>query len=742
MKFKLYILSLGILLMSGRVFAQTNSTGNTTETGNKTEIKEVTIKGRTKTAKERAEFKRHGQTTEAMTKEELNRSNPMFIEQSLGTMAGVQVDKRTQLGGQRIVIRGYGNDQKFNNWGVKCYYNGVPLTTADGVTVLDDVDFGIINNIEVIKGPASTMYGSGVGGVARFYLKNDEPKGVTFEQKLIGGSFNLMQSHSRIALVGDNSNISINYGYLSSDGYRPHGDSKKNFFNIFGDIRITDKDHIAIYASHNKSLDNVTGQISYADYYAGKDPGNAAYIKKDAKNDFTTDRFSVTNYNNFNTHISNQTAFFYSNSDYTNISAGAYGNSMNPNYGVRSVFSLKYNLAKDFQNDLNIGMELQQSKSITSSYRFIGTNDTFPNQVQDISKGSFFRNSNNQTSFFIHDRFTYQPFDLSLIVGLSSNKIKYDRVDLLAPKGLLTTSSYGKNLSFSNSFDASINPHIALQKSWKNQILNISYSEGYNAPTSATSFIGTINAVNDSLMPEKAKMVDISLQGLLFNTQLDYQISWFDMTVDNKLTQLNGKDPVSGTAYTYWANSGTQHNTGFEASLGYAWIPKKKDFIITRIEPFASLSQYNFKYKEFSTKFGSGIVDYSGKKVVGVPATKFTIGLDVNTKVGLYLNGTFNSIGDVFTDFANTNEVKGYNLLNAKLGYKNSFLKKKFDINVYVAGNNLTNQINYTFLFLGNSINDADPGNGYPAGVSTDVNPGYNKAFFFGGVELRYHLFK
>lgn len=55
-------------------------------------------------------------------------------------------------------------------------------------------------------------------------------------------------------------------------------------------------------------------------------------------------------------------------------------------------------------------------------------------------------------------------------------------------------------------------PHFAVQKRWKNQIFNLSYSEGYNAPTASTSFVsgGTINTVNDDLEAEKAKMWDFS----------------------------------------------------------------------------------------------------------------------------------------------------------------------------------------------------------------------------------------
>lgn len=729
-----YILSALLAFVSiTNIQAQQNNTPSKSK-----DLKEVVINGRKKTAKERGEFKRHGQTTEVLTSEELNRNNPMFIEQSLSTMAGVQVNKRTQLGGQRIVIRGYGQDQKFNNWGIKAYYNGVPLTTADGVTVLDDVDFGIVNNIEVIKGPAATMYGSGVGGVARFYLKNEEPKGVTLQQKIIAGSYGLLQSNSRVAFVTDNANISINYGYLKSDGYRPHGNSMKKYFNVFGDFKISEKQKINVFASHNQSLEKISGQISYADYYAGIDNGNAAYIKKDAKNDFTTDRFSVSNSYQFTNTFSNTTSVFYSNSDYISVSAGASGNSMNPNYGIRSTFSLKNDLSKKFKNDLSFGTELQQSKSMATSYRFTGTNDTIPLQVTDFSKSSYFRTTNNQSSFFAYNRLTYTPFDLTLIIGLSSNSIKYDRTDLLAAPGLIT--GYNKDLSFSKKFEAVLNPHIALQKSYKNQIFNISYSQGYNAPTSSTTFISTINKTNDSLLPERAKMLDISLQGLLFNTKFDYQISWFDMIINDKLTQLNGKDPNTGTAYSYWANTGVQHNTGIEASLGYVFSPKNTKSFISKIEPFISLSDYSMKYKDFQTKTGAAIVDYSGKKVVGIPQLKYTIGLDIKTSIGLYLNNTFNSLSDVYTDFANTNKVKGYTQLNSKLGFKKSLPDMNLDFDVFIAGNNLTSQVNYTFLFLGNNINDSDPGNGYPAGVTTDVNPGPSKAYFFGGVDVKYHF--
>jgi iron complex outermembrane recepter protein len=719
---KIFILSY-LLLISGFAFAQTTK-----------ELEEVIVREKRKTAKERGEFKRHAQSVKALTEEELNRNNPAFIEQSLGTMAGVQVDKRTQLGGQRLVIRGYGNDQKFNNWGVKAYYNGIPVTTAEGVTILDDIDFANVNNIEVIKGPAATMYGGGVGGVARFYMKSSEDKGVSLTEKFSAGTYGLLQSNTRLDIVGDSSAIALTYGHVQSDGYRPRGSSLKNFLTFFGEFKLNKKQTLTAYMSHNYSLEGITGQVSYADYYDRIDNGNTAYSKKNARNEFYTTRFSLMSDYKFSKNFSNRTAVFYFAQDLKNVSAGADGNSESPSFGLRSTFDLKSNFSENVSNNLTVGTEIQQSRSLASSYRFVGSDDANPLKVQDISKGSYFKTITNQSAFFFHNRLTFNNIDLSLIVGLSANQIDYTRLDLLASQGLLTTASYGKDLSFTKSFETSYNPHIALQKTFKQQIVNLSYSEGYNAPTASTSFIGTINKANDNLVPEKAKMLDLGIQGLLFNNKLDYQISLFNIDITNKLTQLSGVNPAGGT-YTYFANTGNQSNQGMELSLGYLILGGEKSFI-KKIEPFLTYSNYNFKYADFKTIFKGAVVDYSNKQVVGVPPTKYTVGLDITTNAGLYLNNTYNYLGDVFTDFANTNSVKSFGLLNSKIGYKKT--GKKVDFDIYLAGNNLTNQINYTFLFLGNNVNDSDAGSNYPASVATDLNPGPSKAYFFGGANLKF----
>lgn len=706
-------------------------------------IEGAQVNGRKKTHKERAEFLHHAQTTEVLTESELQRNNPAFIEQALSTVAGVQVDKRTQLGGQRIVIRGYGNDQKFGNWGIKAYYNGIPLTTAEGVTTLDDIDFSLVNNIEVIKGPAGTEYGAGVGGVARFYLQGANRKGVTLSQNLMTGTYNLFQAQSRVDVVNDNASVTANYTHIQSDGYRPHGASLKNFFSSFGDFKINNKQKLSYYVAHNYSQEETPGQIPYALYYAGVDPGNMAYIRKNGRTEILSTRVGISHSYQISKEISNRTSLFYAGSSSKHVSAGSFTNGTDGNYGLRSEFFWKKELGKNFSNRVSVGTELQESQSLTNGARFTGSIDT-PMQLRPItSGGSSMRYVTRQSSYFAIERISYEPWQLTLVAGISANTARYTREDLLGLPGLI--AGY-KDQSFSKNFETAINPHIALQKAWKHQLFQFSYSKGFNAPTASTSYISALGESNNDLKPEHATQYELSAQGLLFNTHFDYQISLFSLMINDKLTQLSAIDPSNNAPYTYTSNTGDQKNQGIELSMGYIWHVKKNPVLAT-VEPFVSSSFYDFTYTNFTTIVGKGktATSFDGKQVIGIPKNKFSIGLDLSSPFGFYMNNTFSYMGAIYADFGNTNKVGDFNLFNSKIGYRHSFrlarfAPKNFDLDVYFAGNNLSNQINYTYLFMGNSVGDSDKGSGFPSSTPADVTPGPNKAYFFGGFGLKYHF--
>ena len=73
----------------------------------------------------------------------------------------------------KLSIRGFGARSTFGVRDVLVLVDGVPITDADGFTRLDQIDLAAAERLEVVKGPASALYGSdGVAGAVSFTTKD------------------------------------------------------------------------------------------------------------------------------------------------------------------------------------------------------------------------------------------------------------------------------------------------------------------------------------------------------------------------------------------------------------------------------------------------------------------------------------------------------------------------------------------------------------------------------------------
>ncbi|MFQ5550821.1 MAG: TonB-dependent receptor family protein [Gemmatimonadales bacterium] len=87
------------------------------------------------------------------------------ISEALGNIPGVQVQDRHNFAvGDRITLRGFGARSQFGIRGMRVIVDGIPATVADGQTTLDHVDLGSVAEVEVLRGPAGSIYGNEAGG--------------------------------------------------------------------------------------------------------------------------------------------------------------------------------------------------------------------------------------------------------------------------------------------------------------------------------------------------------------------------------------------------------------------------------------------------------------------------------------------------------------------------------------------------------------------------------------------------
>src|SRR6185369_109417 len=105
-----------------------------------------------------------------INKTQLSRFNNTNILSALNNNPGIRMEERSP-GSYRLNIRGSSLRSPFGVRNVKTYYDDIPYTDPGGNTYLNQLGFYNIQSLEVIKGPGSSLYGAGTGGV--LLLKTD-----------------------------------------------------------------------------------------------------------------------------------------------------------------------------------------------------------------------------------------------------------------------------------------------------------------------------------------------------------------------------------------------------------------------------------------------------------------------------------------------------------------------------------------------------------------------------------------
>ena len=122
----------------------------------------------------------------------------LSLQEYLSHMSGVfTMNANNYAQDLRIAIRGFGSRAAFGIRGIKIIVDGIPETTPDGQGQIDNLNLGIIQSMEVLKGPASALYGNASGGVINI-LSDKNFKENFIETGLTFGSYQMQQYLSLI----------------------------------------------------------------------------------------------------------------------------------------------------------------------------------------------------------------------------------------------------------------------------------------------------------------------------------------------------------------------------------------------------------------------------------------------------------------------------------------------------------------------------------------------------------------
>ena len=135
-------------------------------------------------------------------------SDPALTADALGRgLPGVWIsDRGNAATGERVLVRGLGWRAAFGVRGTHVVLDGIPLTLPDGQTPLNVLDPALITHVELVRGPASTFWGSGSAGVLS--LSTASPTSGN-RVRVLGGAYGLAKGEASVRLTDPNGHLAV-----------------------------------------------------------------------------------------------------------------------------------------------------------------------------------------------------------------------------------------------------------------------------------------------------------------------------------------------------------------------------------------------------------------------------------------------------------------------------------------------------------------------------------------------------
>jgi iron complex outermembrane receptor protein len=625
---------------------------------------------------------------------QLKRFNNTSILSAVNITPGVRMEERSP-GSYRLNIRGSSLRSPFGVRDVKIYLNEIPLTDPSGNTYLNQLSYYNFNSIEIIKGPASSLYGAGIGGAMLIHtLPVTWQRGISLDYSI--GSFNNNSINVNVKAGNEDHRNSFNYSHQASNGYRVQTKMRKDVATWESQLKVNDKQSLHAFISYSDFFYQTPGGLTLAQYtanpkqarpQAGTQPGavqNKAAIYQ---------KIFIAGFSNeyrFNEHLQNTTAVYGSYTDFTNPGIRVYEFRKEPHFGGRSVFTYKKQMGES-PLQFNLGTEAQKG--------FFNTKD-FGNK-SGVADSLQLDNNINLWQYMIFAQADIKlPYGFIVTAGVSFNRSSVQFINLLSRPS--TTQQ--------RTFENKLPPHLGvLKKITKDISVYVSIARGFSPPT-VSEMLRSDGLFGTNLQPQDGMDYESGIRGSIIHGKLYFDISSFLFRLKNTIVQR-----IDTAGVFYYLNAGSTTQKGVEYYLSYE-LGGKPDRFITSAKIWLSHALHYFHYKSFKQVNN----DFSGKRLPGVPQNTIISGFDIAFKAGLYLNFTYNYADPIYLNDANTDHATSFHLIGARLGYRKNF-HQKIRMELFTGAENLTD----TRYSLGNDINaaagryyNAAPGRNYYAGLS------------------------
>ena len=617
--------------------------------------------------------------------DDLKLADATNLATTLNTLPGITMQTGTLLT-NRIVIRGMGSRTPYNTNRIRSYLNEIPLTSGDGVSTPEELDLSSLDKIEVIKGPSSALYGSGLGGSINMYTPEHTDNGAHLGVQY--GSFNTLKTNLSGTVNSGKARLWGSFSNLNSDGYRENNQYKRTTmlatarwiqptWSVNATFLFMDVDG-GIPSSLGKTMFEEEPEAAapawkaiggYKEYNRG--------VSAISLTNKITDRIT-SNFTLFGKLNDNYERRPFNNLDDQSLSGGIRG-------------KISYKARK---SEITGGAEW-----ITEQYKW------------KLDKDNILLNENSEIlrHLNVFGIFSYKPVpDLNISLAGALNHVSYRLTDLYPSNG---------DQSGKREFPLIVSPRLGINYA-PGEILAVygSMGHGFSLPSPEETLLPA-GDVNPDIRPEQGMQYELGTRLKMADSKIetDATLYWIELN-DLLVTKRVTEDIFTGI------NAGKSRHQGFELSFHsrifeYGSFPGS---LITNISYTGSINRF--------LDFTDGDNTYDGNILPGIPRHSVSLQLRWEALEFVELSSHMQYTGDQYLNDNNSLDYPGYFLSNIKLSGR--FLRtRKIPLQLYAGINNLTDT-HYASMLIVNAIgfNNVEPRYYYPA----------LPRHFYGGIQLHF----
>ncbi len=608
-------------------------------------------------------------------------SNTSFVP-VVNTVPGVRMEERSP-GSYRLSIRGSLLRSPFGIRNIKTYWGDFMLTDAGGNTYLNLVDMNMAGSLEIIKGPAGSIYGTGTGGVVvlespEYTIKADSSSpGNDFSVQLTGGSYGQLSENLRWQHAGGKASWQISQGHFQADGYRDNSRMRRDVIQANTSVLTGKHNRINAFLLLSNLGYRTPGGLTLAQQAANPRQSRPATPTLPSAMDQKAGIYNKTALigisdtwalaRNWNFVFALTTAFTgFENPFITN-----YEKRKEFNIGFRTKFVYSSHWGKVGVKWIN-GVEWQNGYYTIDS---TGNNKGVPdnNLVRDEVNAY-------QQFFFSQAEFQFTP-KLMLQAGISINDFSYqlERVEGEPQNGKVPVD-----------FLLIPSPRLAMSYTFNRSIaLHASASKGFSPPSLA-EVRPSAGGFSTDLQAEQGWSYELGLKGSVIRSRWQFELSFFQFNLEDAIVRR-----TNAIGAEYFINAGGTKQEGFEFFTEGYLINKPAQKWLSYLRLWSSVTLSDFYFKDYTVNNTS----YDGNELTGVPRQVILAGADISFLQHFYINGTFNYTSRLPLTDANDAYALAYRLWQFRLGWQKKIGKHKLEL--FAGVDNLADE-QYS---LGNDLN-------------------------------------